>query len=327
MEKSIWKNGIMGLVVGDALGLPAQFCEREQMEKNPITTMGGYGTFNMPPGTWSDDSSLALATMDSFVRNRKIDVNDIMNNFVKWLYEDVFTPYGQAFDIGLTCEYAIEKYRKEGNADTCGKTGEWANGNGGLMRIMPICLFAYEKEMSGTFTAKEVLSYVHQLTAVTHNHKRALIASGIYYFMVKAILEYSGSLKEILQTGVENALKYYGKDSDNHAELQHYKRLFDLNRFAVMEVNEIKSSGYVVDSLEAAVWCVLTTNNFKDCLLKAVNLGDDTDTVGAIAGGLAGLYYGYEMMPEDWLEVIVKREWIEEMCAELEKIRTLKLGF
>lgn len=316
MNKNIWKDGIMGLVVGDALGLPVQFYDRDELKSNPVTKMEGDGTFNLPKGSWSDDSSLVIATLESIRRNNEIIAEDVMDNFVKWLYDGVFTPYGQAYDIGETCEYAIEKYKEERNIDTCGKVGERANGNGGLMRIMPVCLYAYKNEKNGGFTEKDAVDIVHKLTAITHNHKRACIASGMYYFMVKAVLEHCGNLTEVLQFGIDNAMRYYGKDSNNYEELGYYERLFYLKKFVDIKEDEIKSTGYVLDSLEAAVWCLINTDSYKDCLLKTVNLGDDADTVGAIAGGLAGLYYGYDLIPDEWLEAVVKREWIEELCNE-----------
>ncbi len=121
-------------------------------------------------------------------------------------------------------------------------------------------------------------------------------------------------LKECLQKGLDDGFKFYRQNSGNSAELMHYVSLFDINEFACVSADDICGSGYVVDSLEAAVWCLITTDTFKECLLKAVNLGDDTDTVAAIAGGLAGLFYGYENIPEEWLAVIQRREWIEDMC-------------
>lgn len=335
MDRNIWKDGIIGLVVGDALGLPAQFTTREEIKANPIKGMEGYGICCMPEGTWSDDSSMAIAILDSIRRCEDLDVKDIMNNFVKWLYKGEFTPYGEAFDIGLTCMEAIERYVVHRDLDTCGRVGERANGNGGLMRIMPVCLWTYECEKTGKYTEDDAMNAVHKLTAVTHNHLRAHMASGIYYFMVKAVLEYKGgigemaeangesnemidhksSLMKVLQIGIDNAMKYYGRYSENYYELGYYKRLFYLEKFALVEEDDIRSSGYVVDSIEAAVWSLITTDSYKECLLKAVNLGDDADTVGAIAGGLAGLYYGYESIPEEWLDEIVRREWIEEMCV------------
>lgn len=308
---SIWTNGIMGLVVGDALGMPVQFENRTYLKENPVKGMQGYGTYNMPPGTWSDDSSLALATLASIKEKDDIDYTDIMERIEKWLFNGEYTPYGKAFDVGQTCLMAICKYAKGKDYHTCGRTGERANGNGALMRIMPVCLFAYEKIKAGEWKIEEAIERVHQVSALTHNHLRSQMACGIYFFMVCSILEGEGSLEERLQEAMNNAVEYYHRDIANYVELSHYTRLFRLDEFANCEEDEIKSTGYVVDSLEAAVWSIITTDSFEGALLRAVNLGDDADTVGAIAGGLAGLYYGYESVPEEWKKAIVKREWIE----------------
>ena len=131
--------------------------------------------------------------------------------------------------------------------------------------------------------------------------------------MVKNVLEYNGSLLARLQAGIDEAVTYYYKEIGNLVQMAYYHRLMHLDEFKCVSVDGIESSGYVVDSIEAAVWCLLNTDNFKDCLLKAVNLGHDTDTIAAIAGGIAGLYYGYSAIPENWLEKIQKREWIENM--------------
>ena len=144
-------------------------------------------------------------------------------------------------------------------------------------------------------------------------------AGGVYYFMVKSIID--GVRKDekpvlgaLLQEGIDNGLKYYGRDISNLTEMAYLGRLFHLFEFKDVPEEQIRTSGYVIDSIEAAVWCLITTDSYKECMLKAVNLGDDTDTVAAIAGGLAGLYYSYGEIPKDWLAVIKKREWIEGMC-------------
>jgi tyrosine-protein phosphatase YwqE len=121
---------------------------------------------------------------------------------------------------------------------------------------------------------------------------------------------------DILQNGIDTGLRFYGNNISNLTEIAYFGRLFKLSELHETAESDINSGGYVIDSLEAAVWCLITTDTFRDCLLKAVNLGDDTDTVAAIAGGLAGLYYGYENIPEEWLCEIQKRDWIEEMCAK-----------
>ena len=314
--RNIWRDGIMGVVIGDALGMPVQFVARGTLKENPIKTMEGYGTYNMPPGTWSDDSSMVLATLASIREKNGIDYNDIMERFVRWNWYGEYTPAGEAFDQGITCMKAIGNYVINKDYRTCGKTGEWANGNGTLMRIMPVCLYAYEKVKAKEWSEKEALECIHQATALTHNHLRAKIASGMYYFMICNILDGKGTLRERLQAGIDDAMRFYHSDIANYTELAHYGRLFYLDKFVECEEREIKSGGYVVDSLEAAVWSLITTDTLAAALLRAVNLGDDADTVGAIAGGLAVLYYGYEAIPKEWIQSIIRREWIEGLCEK-----------
>ncbi len=313
-KNNIWKSAIMGVVVGDALGLPVQFQSREALARKPLTDMIGFGTFNMPAGSWSDDSSMALATLDSIREHGKIDCDDIMIRFVEWLKFGKYTPFGYAYDEGITCTKAIGNYFSAKDVNTCGITGEYANGNGALMRIMPVCLWAYEKELANEWTVEEAIEQIHKVAALTHNHLRSNMACGMYYFMMKSILENQGDLVTCLQAGIDQAVVFYNQGLEYLEQMSYYNRLFHLDSFQNLPAEMIKSSGYVVDSIEAAVWCLLTTNSFEDCLLKAANLGEDTDTVAAIAGGLAGLYYGYENMPKEWLEKIQKRELIDEMC-------------
>lgn len=313
-----WIDGMMGVVVGDALGMPVQFVSREELRQNPVKTMEGYGTYNMPPGTWSDDSSMALATLVSIRENRGIDCNDIMERFVAWNLYGEYTPAGKSFDQGNTCMEAICNYMWKQDTTTCGKTGEWANGNGALMRIMPVCLYAYEKMNCGAWTEEEAMEQVQQVAALTHNHLRSHIACVMYCYMVRSILDETGTLRERLQKGVDDTMRYYHKDISTYVELAHYGRLFHLDEFATCKEENIKSTGYVVDSLEAALWSLLTTESLEEALLRAVNLGDDTDTVGAIAGGLAALYYRYESAPEEWRSRIIKPELFVAVCEEME---------
>ena len=349
MSKNIWLDGIMGLVVGDALGCPVQFLSREKIrERGLVTGMEGYGTYNMPEGTWTDDSSMALATLDSIRRNKGIDPEDIMKRFMKWEFEGDYTPFGEAFDEGVTCSDAIYRFRDTGDYRSCGRTGEYANGNGALMRILPVCLYYFQKNMEEilkenrtenvkelserkaddgnssdrvyfTDYDREAIQGIYRVAGLTHNHIRSHMACGLYYFMAKEILKgimkgQGSQLNVCLQKGMDAGLAYYRQDAANHKEMDHFNRLVNLDHFSKRGENEIRSSGYVIDSLEAAIWCLLTTESFDQCLLKAANLGDDTDTVAAIAGGLAGLYYGYEQVPADWLDAIKEREYVQEMC-------------
>ncbi|MCR5402844.1 MAG: ADP-ribosylglycohydrolase family protein [Butyrivibrio sp.] len=313
MKRNIWLDGMMGVIVGDALGCPVQFMSREEIAgraAGPVTGMESGGVYHMPEGTWTDDSSMALAALDSIRELGEVDLEDVMTSFVDWYEEGEYTPFGEAFDMGNTCSLAIEKFEREQNPMTCGGTSERSNGNGSLMRIMPACLYAYDRKLPTEAAVKTV----HEVGGLTHNHLRAKIACGLYYFCVKAILEEKDSLKERLRKGFDEGFAFYEKNIANRVELAYYGRLRDLEEFTAVPEDAIKSTGYVVDSLEAAVWSLIRTDSFKDCLLTAVNLGDDSDTVGAIAGGMAALYYGYEGIPEDWLAVIKRREWIEELC-------------
>lgn len=314
MNNNLWLDGIMGVVVGDALGCPVQFESREYLknrEEGPVVGMEGYGTYNMPEGTWTDDSSMALATLDSIRHCDGINLDDIMKRFVEWDLHGKYTPFGDAFDQGNTCTMAIINYQRNGDPYTCGGNTEHSNGNGSLMRIMPACIYSYNKKMSD----KEAIQIIHEVSGLTHNHLRSKMACGLYYFCLKGILNEKGSLQERLQSGLNQGFAFYEDDILNRVELSYYSRIRNLQEFLLVPEQEIKSSGYVVDSLEAAIWSMIKSDSFKDCLLQAVNLGDDSDTIAAIAGGLAGIYYGYENIPIEWLEVIQRREWIENLCS------------
>ena len=313
-NSEMWLDGIMGVIIGDALGCPVQFVPRAEIrEGGLIEEMEGHGTYDMPEGTWTDDGSMTLALLSSIKEIGTIDLPDIMERFESWLREGAYTPFGKAFDIGGATIEALVKYRSYPDVTTCGGTDEYDNGNGSLMRILPACLYAYAKGME----EEEAVRMIHEVSALTHNHLRSKIACGLYYYCTCAVLGGEGTLAQRLQQGMDKGFEHYRRDILNLTELSYYGRLKDLTEFAKVPEEKIKSSGYVVDTMEAVIWCLITTDSFRACELKAVNLGDDTDTVAAIAGGLAGLYYHYESMPEEWLSVIQKRDWIEELCRGL----------
>ena len=317
--KNIWLDGIMGVVIGDALGMPVQFMDRNEVKQSPVLGMEGYGTYNMPPGTWSDDSSMTLAALDSIREKGKIDSDDIMKRFVDWYKNGAYTPHGIAFDMGATCVKAIGRYGNPYSYKECGCTDEYSNGNGSLMRIMPVCLYVYENVKKEKITEDKGLELIHEVSALTHAHLRSKMACGFYYFMVKAILDEEGNLTSKLQKGIDNAVTFYHRDFSNLVQMAYYGRLFHLDEFVNVTEDEIKSSGYVVDSLEAAVWSLITTESFEEGLLRAVNLGGDTDTIGAIAGGLAALHYGYNNIPESWRTEIIKVDQIIVLCELAEE--------
>lgn len=312
-----WKNGILGVVVGDALGCPVQFKDRKTVESHPVTDMRGNGTFNLPAGSWTDDSSMTLALLDSICKTDKLDLRHIMGNFIRWIDEGDFTPFGKSFDIGMGTMRAITAYKHRNNPHQCGSYDERNNGNGSLMRIMPACIYCYEQG----FGDKEATKQIHLVGSLTHAHIRSNIACGLYYFMIKAILSGNGyTFCDQLQEGLTHGFAYYEKALADHENLEYYEQLRDLNQFAETPIEIIRSSGYVVETLEAAVWSLINTDSFESALLKAVNLGYDSDTVGAVAGGLAGLYYGcggLKGIPQKWIDALQRKDWIEGLCEEV----------
>ena len=259
------RAAIYGHAVGDALGLPVQFKARDSFH---ITSMTGYGTFNMPPGSWSDDTSLTIATCDSIRENGgHVNPTDIFKRFEDWYHHNLYTPTNVAYDIGWTTSRAIEA--------KCGESGFRSNGNGSLMRILPLAFTSAYDEL------------IAQVSALTHAHEISKKACQLYIRVARALLQCKDFTLEEAEP------------------FDRLKNLADLTR------DQIKSSGYVVDSLEAALWCLQTTQTYQDCVLKAVNLGDDTDSIAAIAGGLAGIKYGFDAIPQDWLESLLAKEVIE----------------
>lgn len=303
-------DGIMGLVVGDALGVPVEFTDRESLRDNPLTTMIGYGTYNQPAGTWSDDTSMTLALLDSLEDG--IDYEDIMSKFVSWFNNGGYTPYGQMFDIGIATREALQRYIDGKLPLESGGISEYDNGNGSLMRILPILYYLQTKYGNDLQENDEIFDIVHNISALTHRHKRSQMACGIYISLASQLIT-NTRLDLAVESGIGIAMKYYKNKKEFKNELQYFSRLED-KEFKYLPEEAIKSGGYVVDTLEASIWCLLNTNDFRSCVLKAVNLGSDTDTTGAVAGGLAGLRYGYDNIPEEWLDTIAKRDYIEDLC-------------
>ncbi len=269
------RDAVYGLAVGDALGLPVQFEERGSFH---VETMTGYGTYDKKPGTWSDDTSLTLATCDSIKLMGVIDLEDLKCCFTDWYKDGKYTPDGKAFDVGMTTGAALG--RGEGLSD------ESSNGNGSLMRIIPLAFVSDIKD-----------DEIREVSAITHGHRIAKTACVTYIHIAKELLG-GASVKESVEKAMEN---------------ESSKEIFgNLLTIGDLEKEKIKSSGYVKDTLEAAIWTLENTDNFRDAIITAVNLGDDTDTVGAVTGALAGIMYGYDSIPEEWLKVLRRKDLIDQ---------------
>jgi ADP-ribosylglycohydrolase len=297
------KSVMFGHAIGDALGVPVEFLNRKILDRNPVVDMMGFGTHNMPTGCWSDDTSMALCALESLA-NGIVNYDDIMSNFGKWYYDEEFTATNEVFDIGGTCYNAIRNYvEKNHDIHHCGINNINANGNGSLMRIHPFVLYCYYNNISGD----EFDNIIATGSALTHAHECSISGCVLYAYVLKELLD--NPSKVAIYNGISKAKERIGGNA------RYYDRLIN-HDIAKFSRNDIKSSGYVVDTLEAAIWCLLTTESYKDCVLKAVNLGEDTDTVAAIAGGLAGALYGMNGIPNYWINKLLKADYIEDMCEK-----------
>ena len=271
------RDAVYGAVIGDALGGPYEFMDRGTFECKGMT---GYGTHNQPAGTWSDDSSLLLATCKSIKENNgKINIDDIKKKFREWLYEGKFSPFGEVFDVGNATSKAIVTGESQDN--------EYSNGNGSLMRILPVAFTDCTEDE------------VRAVSAVTHGH----------WISTEACVIFVDIFRECLKD------RNLGRGKDI-AEVVHALNLpepFDrLHRIDELSEDEINSGGYVVSTLEAALWCVLTSKDYCECLLKAVNLGGDTDTTACVAGALGSLRFSFNELPDSWVNEIKNKDLIQD---------------
>jgi ADP-ribosyl-[dinitrogen reductase] hydrolase len=303
--KNTIESGLFGLAVGDALGVPVEFKSRTYLKQNPVTEMFGFGTHHQPIGTWSDDSSLSFCLAESLCVG--YDLNDIAKNFVKWYNEELWTPHGKVFDIGIATTHAILNIAKGHQPDLCGGFSESDNGNGSLMRILPL-VFYLQKEND----IEVIYQKVKEVSSVTHAHFRSVFACFIYVIYCLEILKDKEKFEAY--KNMKLVLSEFLKDkSFNPVEIALFDKILE-NDISKYNEKEIESSGYVLHSLEASFYCFLNSDSYEEAVLKAINLGGDTDTTGAIAGGLAGIYYGIENIPQRWIDNLARTNDIKDLA-------------
>ncbi|WP_291050546.1 MULTISPECIES: ADP-ribosylglycohydrolase family protein [unclassified Empedobacter] len=308
-RKNFSKNILIGSAVGDALGVPVEFKSRQYLQQNPVTDMMGYGTYNMPPGTFSDDSSMMFCLAESLCNG--YNVNDIAEKFQMWMHEGYWTADGEVFDVGISTRKAINRLRVVKNPIEAGSTSESDNGNGSLMRILPLAIFT--KDLS----IDERCEIVKEVSSITHAHNRSVLACIYYIEFALNVLDAENLEEAYLNTNFW--LKLFLEENEIYKnEFTYFERILS-GKLIDLKEDEIKSTGYVMDSLEASIWCLLHTSSYKDCVLKAVNLGHDTDTIACIAGGIAGIYYDAETIPTNWIEQLARVDDILHLAEQLEE--------
>jgi ADP-ribosylglycohydrolase len=301
-----YRGCLLGLAVGDALGTTLEF--RSPGSFMPITDMVGGGPFRLEPGQWTDDTSLALCLAESLIERHAFDPVDQLTRYVRWWKEGHLSSTGDCFDIGTTTSTALRRFQMTGQP-YCGSTDNGHAGNGSIMRLAPVPLFFAPDP-------QQAMEKSGDSSRTTHGAAEAVDAC-----------RYLGGL-------IIGALSGMGKDellSVDYAPVKGYWRQHPVSQeiaeiaagsFKHREPPQIKGLGYVVKSLEAALWAFHKTDNFRDGALLAVNLGDDADTTGAVYGQLAGAYYGEAVIPSGWLSKLAKRKLIESMAENLHRFAT-----
>jgi len=304
------ENGIIGLAIGDAIGVPIEFVNREELLKQPVIDMIGFGSHNVPKGCFSDDTSLTLATMDSIIECKEIDTYNIANRFIKWYRKGEYTATGKVFDIGTTTLQALAKYELNLNEPSkCGANDKHSNGNGSLMRMLPVAYYCYANKLN----ENEIVDIIREVSGITHRHGISIL--GCYIYIRFAIELLKGKQ---LKKAYETIKKLDYGDFPLEIKLKYERILYD--NIKEYEMKYIKSTGYIVDTLEATFWVLLNSTSYNEAIIKAINLGDDTDTIGACVGGLAGIFYGIESIKEEWKRDLIKIDYILDICNSFDKV-------
>jgi ADP-ribosyl-[dinitrogen reductase] hydrolase len=283
---------LLGLAAGDAVGVTLEFCSRGSAV---LTDMVGGGAFGLLPGQWTDDTAMALCLGTSLLEKGGFDAEDQMQRYVRWWETGYLSSTGTCFDIGSTVELALRTYIDTGEA-YAGPSGKRSAGNGSIMRLAPVPMFYYPDE-------EAAVRYSAESSRTTHGAEESVDACRLFGGMLYRAL--AGRAKEEV---------LFGDGGFRGAE-----KIAALARGAYrdLDVDTIAGTGYVVKSLEAALWCFFHTHTFADAVLKAANLGDDADTTAAVCGQLAGAFYGIEGIPAKWRERVARRDEIIGLADRL----------
>ncbi len=287
-------GGLWGSLIGDALGVPVEFIDRATVQLNPVTSMREFGTHHQPRGTWSDDGAMILCTVESLLTH-EFNLADLSDRFVRWMNDSLWTANGDVFDVGGTTSSALCRIAKGISPEEAGGRLEDNNGNGSLMRIIPVAL-RFAAEPTGLLAER-----LEKVSAITHAHGRSRMACVFYGLFIRELLS-----DQAPETALANARMEFTDIYGKSPEFSRFRHILE-DDFVSMPEGEILSTGYVLHTLHASLWCLLTTQNFQECVLKAVNLGGDTDTTGCVAGGLAGVAYGLKSIPGDWVDQLLRK--------------------
>ena len=288
-----YQGCLLGLAAGDAVGTTVEFSQRGSF--SPLTDMVGGGPFKLKPGQWTDDTSMALCLAHSLLECQGFDADDQMQRYCRWRSEGYLSSTGRCFDIGVTVSEAISQYLSTGNPFS-GSSNPFSAGNGSLMRLAPVAMY-FSPDL------ESVLTYAGESSRTTHGAKECIDACR--YFAGLLHLCFAGEDKSVIL------------DTQVYSPQTRKVTAIASGAYRQKSINQICGSGYVIESMEAALWCFASTDNFRDAILAAANLGDDADTTAAICGQLAGAYYGIAGIPAAWREKITMADAIQQLATRL----------
>ena len=298
-RKQRYQGCLLGLAAGDAVGTTVEFKERGSF--TPLTDMVGGGPFRLQPGQWTDDTSMALCLAYSLLERNGFDADDQMQRYHNWREHGYMSSTGRCFDIGATVSEALSQYRHSGEP-FAGSSSPFSAGNGSLMRLAPVPMFFSPNQ-------EKVIHFAGESSRTTHGAHECIDACR--YFATLLHCAFEGMDKESLL----GCSSYPGTTAKIKAlQQQSYRQ---------KRLSQIRGSGYVVDCLEAALWCFAETDSFADAILAAANLGDDADTTAAVCGQIAGAFYGLEGIPAQWREKITLADDIILLAERLHDSRGL----
>ncbi|NQZ07503.1 MAG: ADP-ribosylglycohydrolase family protein [Algicola sp.] len=292
MEDKI-KGALVGLACGDAVGTTLEFMDRGTFE--PLTDMVGGGPFELAAGEWTDDTSMALCLAHSLLHQKQFDPVDQMNRYCNWYQYGYMSSNGRCFDIGITVSSALRQYL-EHKHPFCGSTDEFSSGNGSIMRLAPIPIF-YQTNLA------DCISYAGESSRTTHGSDECVDACKLF----ASLIFHSFNAQSKSQIFELNQYK---------PQCQSIKAIAEV-KFMSLNYEQVIGSGYVVESLKAALWCFLNGDSFSECILLAANLGDDADTTAAVCGQIAGAYYGFSHIPQKWRDTITQSAEVEQLAVDL----------
>lgn len=285
-------GALAGLACGDAVGTTVEFEQRGSFE--PLTDMVGGGPFGLEKGQWTDDTSMALCLAHSLLHKKTFDAQDQMNRYCNWYNYGYMSSNGQCFDIGMTVSEALRNYLDSGEPFS-GSSAEWASGNGSVMRLAPIPIFYYHQPEAAVF-------YAGESSRTTHGSALCIASCQLFCCLIQRAFraQSKGDIWTDLTAG-------------SCPELM---PVYD-GSFKQLDYHDLSGSGYVIESLISALWCFWHSRNFREAVLLAANIGNDADTTAAICGQIAGAYYGYNGIPEDWRQSITMATEIPQLATGL----------